>query len=64
MPETSIPLHPYWVWELLAAVQQHENEHRKEDNPCFQNVLEKVPEHVRYIAQGILVSRGMTGAEE
>lgn len=37
---------PPWAWNLVIALQQHEDEHDK-DAPCLNSVLSAVPSDVR-----------------
>ncbi|WP_435246353.1 hypothetical protein [Streptomyces sp. NRRL F-5630] len=49
MPTTELPR---WVWDLVIAVQRHEEEHAK-DAACLKPVLAAVPADVRDKATAI-----------
>lgn len=43
---------PKWVWDLVIALQQHEDEHAKGDT-CLDVALTAIPEGVRHQAESI-----------
>ncbi|WP_405548748.1 hypothetical protein [Streptomyces microflavus] len=43
---------PLWAWNLIIAMQHHEDLHAKSD-PCLNGVLDNVPEDVRNQAAAI-----------
>ncbi|UPZ27642.1 hypothetical protein MUK60_07320 [Streptomyces sp. LRE541] len=43
---------PLWVWNLIIAVQGHEDQHASSD-PCLKGVLNAVPAEVRSQAEAI-----------
>ncbi|MCX5537740.1 hypothetical protein OG785_45665 [Streptomyces sp. NBC_00006] len=51
---TSVPDLPLWAWNLIIAIQRHEDLHGKEDT-CLNGVLNAVPDGVRSQAQAISV---------
>ncbi|MCX4450696.1 hypothetical protein [Streptomyces sp. NBC_01789] len=49
---TSPPALPIWAWNLIIAVQGHEDQHGSSD-PCLKGVLDAVPANVRSQAEAI-----------
>jgi hypothetical protein len=49
---TSVPDLPLWTWNLIIAMQRHEDLHGKEDT-CLSGVLNAVPADVRAQAAAI-----------
>ena len=47
-----VPDLPLWAWNLVIAMQHHEDLHAKSD-PCLNGVLNNVPEDVRNQAAAI-----------
>ncbi|WP_369211313.1 hypothetical protein [Streptomyces flavofungini] len=45
---------PLWVWNLIIAVQGHEDQHASSDQ-CLKGVLKAVPAEVRSQAEAIAV---------
>ncbi|MCX4232012.1 hypothetical protein [Streptomyces ortus] len=43
---------PLWAWNLIIAVQGHEDQHASSD-PCLKGVLNAVPAEVRSQAEAI-----------
>lgn len=59
-PNTDLPK---WVWDLVIAIQRHEDEHRSQD-ACLKGVMAAVPRDVRDQADAIAayVQRAQTDA--
>ncbi|MGW9399333.1 hypothetical protein [Streptomyces sp. NPDC055642] len=55
-----VPDLPLWAWNLIIAMQQHEDLHGKED-ACLNGVLHAVPAEVR--DQATAISRYIQKAE-
>ncbi|WP_327222995.1 hypothetical protein OG229_02305 [Streptomyces platensis] len=49
---TSVPDLPLWAWNLIIAMQRHEEAHGKEDT-CLTGVLNAVPADIRAQAEAI-----------
>ncbi|MFI9618139.1 hypothetical protein ACIG8S_04390 [[Kitasatospora] papulosa] len=47
-----VPDLPLWVWNLIIAMQHHEDLHAKSD-PCLNGVLNNVPADIRNQAAAI-----------
>ncbi|MEU9611890.1 hypothetical protein AB0D56_10095 [Streptomyces sp. NPDC048209] len=47
-----VPDLPFWAWNLVIAMQHHEDLHAKSD-PCLNGVLDNVPADVRNQAAAI-----------
>jgi len=47
-----VPDLPLWAWNLIIAVQEHEDAHASSD-PCLKGVLNAVPADVRTQAEAI-----------
>ncbi len=43
---------PIWAWNLIIAIEQHEDQHRSNDT-CLKGVLAAVPAEIRSQAEAI-----------
>ena len=54
---------PLWMWDVLADLTDHENQHGGEDH-CLAATLERVPLDVRQAAEAIAAYRAKRAASD